>query len=107
MAEGEIAPPMGADAATVRLLRDAPAYILALPPQDRRIASLAADGVPIWAIARQVGISDQAVAHRLDNLVAALSGRDVEPVETGGLGADTDPGVTGGYDPEPFGEFGE
>ena len=107
MAEGEDVPPMDADEATVRLLRDAPAYVLALPPQDRQIASLAAGGDPIWAIAQQVGMSDEAVARRLDNIVAALSGREVEPVETGGLGADTDPGVTGGYDPEPFGELGE
>jgi hypothetical protein len=36
-------------------------------------------------------------------VVALLTGREVETIESGGLGADTDPGVTGGYDPEPYG----
>jgi hypothetical protein len=49
-------------------------------------------------------ISDAAVANVIDRVVAVLSGRDIEPVETGGLGADTDPGVSGGYDPEPYGD---
>ena len=48
-------------------------------------------------------MSEAAVARIIDSVAAAVSGREVEPVETGGLGADTDPGVSGGYDPEPFG----
>jgi hypothetical protein len=33
----------------------------------------------------------------------AVTGRDIEPVVTGRLGADTDPGVTGGYGGTGFG----
>jgi hypothetical protein len=36
-----------------------------------------------------------------------VTGREIDPVETGGLGADTDPGPSGGYDPDPFGAAGE
>jgi len=91
----------------MRLLQGSHAYILTLPPQERHIAAMTADGAPIWEIAQQMQISEAAVAHTIDRIVAVLTGRDVEPVETGGLGADTDPGVTGGYDPEPFGTDGD
>lgn len=89
---------------TLQLLRDNHAYIQGLPEEDRSIASLAAEGTPVWEIARRLQMSDAAVASSISRVVAALSGREIEPVETGGLGADTDPGVSGGYDPEPFGE---
>lgn len=90
--------------ATRQLLRDGHAYILGLPPEERHIAAMAAEGAPVWQIAQQMRISNAAVANTIDRIAAALSGREVEPVETGGLGADTDPGIGGGYDPEPFGE---
>jgi DNA-binding NarL/FixJ family response regulator len=87
-----------------RLLQSGHAYILGLPTEERHIAARAAEGAPIWEIAQEMRISNAAVANTIDRIVAALSGREVEPVETGGLGADTDPGIGGGYDPEPFGE---
>jgi DNA-binding CsgD family transcriptional regulator len=89
---------------SIELLRGAHDYILSLPGEERHIAAMAADGAPIWQIAQEMRISDAAVANAISRIVAALSGREIEPVETGGLGADTDPGVTGGYDSEPFGE---
>lgn len=89
-----------------RVLQDAHAYIQALPPAERHIATLAANGSPVWEIAQQMRMSDGAVAHTIDRIVAALTGREMEQVETGGLGADTDAGVSGGYDPEPFGGAG-
>jgi DNA-binding NarL/FixJ family response regulator len=88
----------------VQLLRDGHAFILALPAEERHIAAMAAEGAPIWEIAQQMRVSEAAVANAIDRIVAALSGREVEPIETGGLGADTDPGVSGGYDAEQFGE---
>ncbi len=91
---------------TARLLEDAHEYIQSLPMEERHIASMAAKGAPVWEIAQQMRISEGAVAHTLDRIVSALTGRDTEQVETGGLGADTDPGVSGGYDPEPFGGAG-
>src|SRR4051812_38409624 len=91
------------DTDTTRLLQGAHDYILTLPPQERHIATMAANGASVWEIAQEMRISDAAVAGVIDRLIAVLSGRETERVETGGLGADTDPGVTGGYDPEPFG----
>jgi hypothetical protein len=92
---------------TTHILRQGHDYILTLPPEERHIAALAAAGTPVWQIAQEMRISEGAVARVIDSVVAALSGRDIEPVETGGLGADTDPGVSGGYDPDPFGAVGE
>jgi hypothetical protein len=89
---------------SIELLRGAHDYILSLPSDERHIAAMAADGAPIWQIAQEMRISDAAVANVISRIVAALSGREIEPVETGGLGADTDPGVSGGYDSDPFGE---
>ena len=94
---------IGDERETMRVLQDAHEFILALPQQERHIATLAANGSPVWEIAQQMRMSEGAVAHMIDSIVAALTGRDVEQVETGGLGADTDPGVSGGYDPDPFG----
>jgi DNA-directed RNA polymerase specialized sigma24 family protein len=89
---------------SVELLRSAHDYVLSLPPQERHIAAMAASGAPVWEIAQEMRISDAAVANVISRVVAALSGREIESVETGGLGADTDPGIGGGYDPDPFGE---
>jgi DNA-binding NarL/FixJ family response regulator len=101
--DADSAPNPGQDAETAQLLQGAHDYILTLPPQERHIATMAANGASIWEIAQQMRVSDAAVAGVIDRLVAVLSGRETERVETGGLGADTDAGVTGGYDPEPFG----
>lgn len=103
MTEDEGPPVVVPDDGTLRLLQGAHEYILTLPPDERHIATLAAQGAPVWEIAQEMRLSDGAVARVIDRVVAALSGRASEPVETGGLGADTDPGVSGGYDPEPFG----
>jgi len=82
---------------TAQILSGAHAYIQTLPPLEREIARMAAAGAPFWEIAQQTRISEGAVAHTVDAVVAAVTGRTMHPVETGGLGADTDPGVTGGY----------
>ena len=87
----------------MRVLEGAHDFILALPLEERHIATLAATGSPVWEIAQQMRMSEGAVAHTLDSIIAALTGREVEQVETGGLGADTDPGISGSYDPDPFG----
>ena len=84
-------------------LAGARAYIQTLPALERRIASLAANGSPVWEIAHETQMSEAAVARTLDGVLAAVTGREVTPVETGGLGADTDPGVTGGYGDTGFG----
>jgi DNA-binding NarL/FixJ family response regulator len=101
--DADSAPNQGQTVETPQRLQGAHDYIQTLPPQERHIATMAANGASIWEIAQEMRISDAAVAGVIDRLIAVLSGRETERVETGGLGADTDPGVTGGYDPEPFG----
>ncbi|MDP9383503.1 MAG: hypothetical protein M3Q29_25835 [Chloroflexota bacterium] len=86
-----------------RMLNGARAYIHTLPGLERRVATLAADGMPTWEIALETGMSEGAVARTLDGVVATVSGRPVAKVETGGFGSDTDPGVTGGYGNTGFG----
>ncbi len=86
-----------------RALDGARTYIAALPTHERHVATLAADGVPIWSIAQETGESEAAVARTIDAVFAAVTGRVISPVETGGLGSDTDPGVTGGYGDTGFG----
>lgn len=86
-----------------RTLNGARAYIQSLPPFEQRVANLAADGSPIWEIAQLTETSEEAIARILHSTVAVLTGRPIEPVETGGLGSDTDPGVTGGYGDTGFG----
>lgn len=85
------------------VLGSAQAYIQTLPEVERRVASLAADGAPTWEIAQQTEMSEAAVNRTLDGVMAAVTGRERTQVETGGLGADTDPGVTGGYGDTGFG----
>lgn len=94
-------PPTAGAASATQVLAGARGYLQTLPPLERRIATMAADGVSVWEIAQTLAISDGAVADTLDRVVAAVTGREITPVETGGLGADTDPGVTGGYDFSP------
>lgn len=82
---------------------EAAAFVQSLPPVERRIATLARDGRPLWEIAHDVGMSEEAAARLLDGVVAAVTGRPRPEVETGGLGSDTDPGVSGGYGDTGFG----
>lgn len=90
-------------AGIARILSQAGAYIESLPEPERRIARGAANDEPIWQIANELGLSEEAVAHLLDDVVAAVTGRPQREVETGGLGSDTDPGVSGGYGDTGFG----
>ena len=104
-ADADADPAPTAAGETTRLLAGARAYIQTLPAQERHIATLAANGSPVWAIAQELRISDAAVARTLDGVLAAVTGREINPVETGGLGADTDPGVSGGYGATGFGDL--
>ena len=99
----ESMPPSVAE--TARRLRRARTFIESLPSTEQWIATMAADGQPIWAIAQALGVSEEAIARTLDGVLAAVEGREVPRVETGGLGADTDPGVPGGYGDTGFGSL--
>ncbi|MDQ3045370.1 MAG: hypothetical protein M3R06_09535 [Chloroflexota bacterium] len=97
--------PSAATARITAALSGARTYIQTLPAFERHIASLAADGTPLWQIAQETRTSEGAIARILDSVVAAVTGREIETIETGGFGSDTDPGVTGGYDSAGSGEF--
>ncbi len=88
---------------TARVLAAGRTYIETLPATERAIAEMAANGAPVWEIAQSRQMSEAAVARTIDGVVATVTGRPIHPVETGGLGADTDPGVTGGYGDTGFG----
>ena len=100
----------GADArmrSLVEQLRQDPGLVGQLPSAEGAIVQAALDGQGVHAIAHDQGISEQAVWTALGNAARLASGRaPAQPVETGGLGADTDPGITGGYDELDYGEAG-
>jgi DNA-binding CsgD family transcriptional regulator len=91
--------------ARARVLAASMDYVETLPPLERRVAELAAQGEPNWEIAAEVGISDGAVASMVSRILAMIANRGGERVEVGGLGADTDPGISGGYDDAPWEAF--
>jgi len=91
----------------VEQIRQAPAEVRRLPDRERHIAQLALSGYDIHSIAQRANISEGAVWDFLDNLARTASGALPErPREIAGMGADLDPGVTGGYGDTGFGEIG-
>lgn len=74
--------------------------------QEGDMVRAALNGQSVYEIAQDYRVSEQAVWDRLAQAARAASGRGVEQVETGGLGSDTDPGVSGGYGDTGFGSLG-
>src|SRR5918997_4530509 len=82
----------------VEQLRKDPGLAGQLPSAEGAIVQAALNGQSVHAIAHDRGISEQAVWTALSGAARLASGRaPTQPVETGGLGADTDPGITGGH----------
>ena len=78
-----------------------------LPGAERAIVREALAGQSVHAIAHDRGISEEAVWTVLGDAARLASGQEpAQRVEVGGLGADTDPGVTGGYEELDYGEAG-
>jgi hypothetical protein len=91
----------------VRQLQQIPGLAEQLPPQERAIVRDALRGRSIYEIAQQHRSSEEAIWHILSNATRMAGGQPARPqVETGGLGSDTDPGVTGGYGETGFGSLG-
>lgn len=63
-------------------------------------------GQNVYEIAQTYRVSETAVWGVLTNALRNVTGAAVQQVETGGLGSDTDPGVTGGYGETGFGSIG-
>lgn len=86
-------------AAIIHQLREAPGLAGRLPPEMAGVVEDALAGDSVYDIANR---------HELSVEAARLASGD-EPrrrVEVGGLGSDTDPGVTGGYGETGFGSLG-
>ncbi len=87
-----------------------PGLVETLPEVEQRIARAIVDGRQPYEIAMDEGISEEAVwtyVRSLSNAAAAPSRPTMSRgYETAGLGADTDPGVTGGYGDTGFGSIG-
>jgi hypothetical protein len=88
-------------------LADQPGLIQSMPGQEQRIARGVAEGRKPFDIAAEEGISEDAVWTVIRALQNAVSGNvSSRGYETAGMGADTDPGVTGGYGETGFGSIG-
>ena len=90
----------------VKQLRRDPAIADQMPDQEGAIVRAALAGQDVYAIAQDQQISEKAVWDTLSNAARAAAGQPVAQVETGGLGSDTDPGVSGGYGDTGFGSLG-
>jgi DNA-binding CsgD family transcriptional regulator len=76
-----------------------------LPSQEGAIVRAALDGQSVYEIAQQQQVSEGFVWTTLSNAARMATGQQIQPVETGGYGSDTDPGVTGGYGETGFGSL--
>lgn len=103
----EAAPSERRLAVLLKQLRQHPGLAGQLPTTEAAIINDALAGQDIHAIAHDHGISEAAAWAILGNAARLASGAfPARAVETGGLGADTDPGVTGGYGDTGFGSLG-
>jgi hypothetical protein len=94
-------------AGLVEQIKQSPGLVGELPGAERAIVREALAGQSVHAIAHDRGISEEAVWTVLGDAARLASGQEpAQRVETGGLGADTDPGVTGGYEELDYGEAG-
>lgn len=92
----------------VSRLEDYPGLVEQMPGEEGAIVQAALRGQNVHVIAHDHSMSEAAVWRILSN-AARMAGGQAPPqaIETGGLGSDTDPGVTGGYDEtNDFGAFG-
>jgi len=77
-----------------------------LPSVEGTMVRGALEGQSVYEIASNTGAAESRVWQVLSSAARQASGRKIEQVETGGLGSDTDPGVTGGYGDTGFGSIG-
>lgn len=87
-----------------------PGFVETLPDPERRVAEMVVEGRRPYEIAMETGMSEAAVWTLVRSLAQGVAAPSQVPAsrgyETAGLGADTDPGVTGGYGDTGFGAIG-
>jgi len=89
----------------LKQLKKDPGLAEQLPGKEGHIVHSALEGQTVFEIAQQNRMSEEAVWGVLRSAARNASGQKIEPVESGGLGSDTDPGVTGGYGDTGFGSL--
>jgi hypothetical protein len=91
----------------IAALRQDPGGGSDLPDPAGAIVRAALTGQTVYQIAQEQEMSEEAVWRALSDAARAAAGTAApRPVETGGMGSDTDPGVTGGYGETGFGSLG-
>jgi hypothetical protein len=91
----------------VEQLQQMPGIEATLPGDQGEIVSLALEGRPVYEIANDLRLAPEYVWEVLGNAARMAAGKaPTERAEVGGLGSDTDPGVTGGYGDTGFGAIG-
>lgn len=92
----------------IATLRADPTLASRLVGDEASMVRQALAGDSVYEIAQQHQVSEEVVWNRLHNAARLVVGwpAATAPVETGGLGSDTDPGVTGGYGDTGFGAIG-
>lgn len=89
----------------VKQLKKDPGLAEQLPGKEGDIVQDALEGQTVYEIAQNHRMSEEAVWGVLRSAARSATGQKIEPVESGGLGSDTDPGVTGGYGDTGFGSL--
>jgi len=89
----------------VKMLQHDPSLLARLPQREADIVQRALDGQDVHEIAQSLHIVEAAVWEVLEGAARMTVGGHVQQEEIGGLGSDTDPGVTGGYDETGFGRL--
>jgi hypothetical protein len=91
----------------IAALRQDPGGGSDLPDPVGPVVRAALAGQTGYQIAQDREMSEEAVWRILSDVArAAVGTTPAHPVETGGMGSDTDPGVTGGYGETGFGSLG-
>jgi hypothetical protein len=87
-------------------IRQDPSLPERLVGTEAEIAHQALDGQEIHEIAQHHRLPEEEIWTVLGNVARLVRGQAGEPIESGGLGSDTDPGATGGYGDTAFGSIG-
>ncbi len=87
-------------------LEQTPGLAESLPSDEGNMVRDAMAGQSVYEIAQNHRTSEEAVWRTLSAAARMATGQTIaQPVETGGFGSDTDPGVTGGYGETGFGSL--
>lgn len=89
----------------LKQLKKDPGLAGEIPGKEGHIVHSALAGQSVYEIAQANRMSEEAVWAVLRGAARSATGQKITPVESGGLGSDTDLGVTGGYGDTGFGSL--